>query len=325
MVKAIRISQPGGPEVLRLENVGLPEPGPGEVVVRNHAVGLNYIDVYIRSGLYKQPSYPCGIGFEGAGVVEKLGPKVKDIKAGDRVAYGQGPLGAYAEARVMPAERLVKLPKEIDFKTGAAMMLQGMTVQYLIRRTYKVKKGETILVHAAAGGIGLILCQWAKALGVTVIGTVGSDEKAALAKAHGCKHPIVYTRDDFVERVKQITKGQGVPVVYDSIGRDTFERSLNCLRPYGLMVTFGNASGPVPPLELSTLAAKGSLYVTRPTLGTYVAKHADLLATARDLFTMVRSGKVKIRVNQTYRLADAASAHRDLEGRKTTGSTVLLP
>lgn len=324
-MRAIVYSENGPSSVLRLVELPDPEPGPGEVVVRNHAVGLNYIDVYIRSGLYKQPSYPCGIGFEGAGVVEKLGPKVKDIKAGDRVAYGQGPLGAYAEARVMPAERLVKLPKEIDFKTGAAMMLQGMTVQYLIRRTYKVKKGETILVHAAAGGIGLILCQWAKALGVTVIGTVGSDEKAALAKAHGCKHPIVYTRDDFVARVKEITKGQGVPVVYDSIGRDTFERSLNCLRPYGLMVTFGNASGPVPPLELSTLAAKGSLYVTRPTLGTYVAKHEDLLATARDLFRMVRSGKVKIRVNQTYRLADAASAHRDLEARKTTGSTVLLP
>ncbi|HXQ65263.1 MAG TPA: quinone oxidoreductase [Alphaproteobacteria bacterium] len=325
MVKAIRISQPGGPEVLRMENVSLPEPGPGEALVRHHAVGLNYVDVYYRIGLYKQPSYPCGIGFEGAGVVEKVGPKVKEIKPGDRVAYGQSPLGAYAEARVMPAERLVKLPKEIDFKTGAAMMLQGMTVQYLIRRTYRIKKGETILLHAAAGGVGLILCQWAKSLGVTVIGTVGSDEKAKLAKAHGCKHPIVYTRDDFVAAVKKITKGEGVPVVYDSIGKDTFERSLNCLSPRGLMVTFGNASGPVPPFELGTLAAKGSLYITRPTLGTYVAKHEDLLATARDLFSVVRSGKVKIRVNQTYPLAQAAQAHRDLEARKTTGSTVLIP
>ena len=325
MVKVIRISQPGGPEVLRMENVSLPEPGPGEALVRQHAVGLNYVDVYYRIGLYKQPSYPCGIGFEGAGIVEKVGPKVKEIKPGDRVAYGQSPLGAYAEARVMPAERLVKLPKEIDFKTGAAMMLQGMTAQYLIRRTYRIKKGETILLHAAAGGVGLILCQWARALGVTVIGTVGSDEKAKLAKAHGCKYPVVYTRDDFVAAVKKITKGAGVPVVYDSIGKDTFERSLNCLSPRGLMVTFGNASGPVPPFELGALAAKGSLYITRPTLGTYVAKHADLLATARDLFSMVRSGKVKIRVNQTYRLADAAEAHRDLEARKTTGSTVLIP
>ena len=325
MVKVIRISQPGGPEVLRMENVSLPEPGPGEALVRQHAVGLNYVDVYYRIGLYKQPSYPCGIGFEGAGIVEKVGPKVKEIKPGDRVAYGQSPLGAYAEARVMPAERLVKLPKEIDFKTGAAMMLQGMTAQYLIRRTYRIKKGETILLHAAAGGVGLILCQWARALGVTVIGTVGSDEKAKLAKAHGCKYPVVYTRDDFVAAVKKITKGAGVPVVYDSIGKDTFERSLNCLSPRGLMVTFGNASGPVPPFELGALAAKGSLYITRPTLGTYVAKHADLLATARDLFSMVRSGKIKIRVNQTYRLADAAEAHRDLEARKTTGSTVLIP
>jgi len=325
MVKTVRISQPGGPEVLRMENVSLPEPGPGEALVRQHAVGLNYIDVYIRTGLYKQPSYPCGIGYEGAGVVEKVGPKVKEIKPGDRVAYGQSPLGAYAEARVMPAERLVKLPKEIDFKTGAAMMLQGMTAQYLIRRTYRIKKGETILVHAAAGGVGLILCQWAKALGVNVIGTVGSDEKAKLAKAHGCKYPVVYSRDDFVAAVKKITKGEGVPVVYDGIGKDTFNRSLDCLRPRGFMVSFGSASGPVPPFELSILVAKGSLYVTRPSLGAYVAKHEELLATARDLFSVVRSGKVKIRVNQTYRLADAAEAHRDLEARKTTGSTVLIP
>ncbi len=325
MVETIRISQPGGPEVLRLENLALPEPGPGEALVRNHAVGLNFVDCYIRSGLYKQPAYPCGIGYEGAGIVEKVGPRVKEIKAGDRVAYGQGPLGAYAEARVMPAERLLKLPKEIDFKTGAAMMLQGMTVQYLIRRTYRVKKGDTILIHAAAGGVGLILCQWAKSLGATVIGTVGSDDKAKLAKANGCKHPIVYTRDDFVAAVRKITKGEGVPVVYDSIGKDTFVRSLDCLRPLGLMVSFGSASGPVPPFDLSMLVAKGSLFLTRPSLQTYAAKHADLLAAARDLFRAVRSGAVKIRVNQTYKLADAAQAHRDLEARKTTGSTVLIP
>lgn len=325
MVKVIRISQPGGPEVLRMENVTLGEPGPGEALVRNHAIGLNYIDNYIRSGLYKQPSYPCGIGFEGAGIVEKVGPKVKEIKAGDRVAYGQGPLGAYAEARLMPAERLLKLPKEIDFKTGAAMMLQGMTAQYLIRRTYRVRKGDTILMHAAAGGVGLILCQWAKSLGATVIGTVGSEEKAKLAKAHGCKHVVVYSRDDFVAEVKRLTKGEGVPVVYDGIGKDTFERSLNCLRPLGLMVSFGSASGPVPPFDLGILVAKGSLFLTRPSLGNYVAKHADLLASARDLFRAVRSGAVKIRVNQSYPLAQAAQAHRDLEARKTTGSTVLIP
>jgi NADPH:quinone reductase len=325
MVKAIQFSHPGGPEVLRMVDISLPPPGPGEVIVRHRAVGLNYIDIYVRTGLYKQPSYPCGLGYEGAGVVEALGPKVKDFKVGDRVAYGQSPIGAYAEARVMPAERLVKLPKEIDFKTGAAMMLQGMTARYLLRRTYKVKKGDTILVHAAAGGVGLIMCQWAKSLGAIVIGTVSSDEKAALAKSHGCKFPIVTGRENFAERVKQITKGKGVPVVYDSIGKDTYEKSLACLAPLGLFVTFGNASGPIPLFDLGQLAAKGSLYVTRPTLGTYVAKHEDLIATARDLFRVVKSGAVKIRVNQTYRLADAAEAHRALEARKTTGSTVLLP
>lgn len=325
MVKAVRITQPGGPEVLRLDEVTLAPPGPAEVVVRNHAIGLNYIDVYHRTGLYKQPSYPSGIGLEGAGVVEAVGSKVTDIKVGDRVAYCNGPIGAYAEARVMPAERLVKLPKEIDFKTAAAMMLQGLTAQYLIRRTYKVKAGDSILIHAAAGGVGLILCQWAKHLGATVIGTVSTDAKAKLAKAHGCKYPIVTTREDFVERVKQITKGKGLPAVYDSIGKDTFERSLNCLRPFGLMVSFGNASGAVPPFDLGTLSAKGSLFLTRPTLMTYVARREDLLASARDLFRVVRSGAVKIRVNQTYRLVDVAQAHRDLEARKTTGSTVILP
>jgi NADPH:quinone reductase len=325
MVKAIQVSAPGGPEVLRMVDTPLPGPGPGQVVVRHHAIGLNYIDVYVRTGLYKQPSYPCGLGYEGAGVVEAVGPKVKDFKIGDRVAYGQSPLGAYAEARIMPAERLVKLPKEIDFKIGAAMMLQGMTARYLLRRTYRVKKGDTILVHAAAGGVGLIMCQWAKSLGATVIGTVSSDEKAALAKAHGCKFPIVTSREDFAERVKQITKGKGLSVVYDSIGKDTYEKSLACLAPLGLFVTFGNASGPIPPFDLGQLAAKGSLYVTRPTLGTYVAKHEDLVATARDLFRVVKSGAVKIRVNQIYRLENAAQAHRDLEARKTTGSSVLLP
>jgi len=325
MVKVIRVTEPGGPEVLRSHDVELGAPGPGEALVRQHAIGLNYIDVYIRNGLYKQPSYPCGIGYEGAGIVEKVGPKVKEVKPGDRVAYGQSPLGAYAEARLMPAERLVKLPKEIDFKTAAAMMLQGMTVQYLIRRTYRVKKGDTILVHAAAGGIGLILCQWAKSLGATVIGTVSSEEKAKLAKANGCKYPIIYTRDDFVAEVKRITKGEGVPVVYDGVGKDTFDRSLDCLRPLGLMTLFGASSGPVPPFDLSRLVAKGSLFVTRPSLGSYVAKHEDLLASARDLFRAVRSGAVKMRVNQTYALADAAQAHRDLEARKTTGSTVLIP
>ncbi|HLI10188.1 MAG TPA: quinone oxidoreductase [Alphaproteobacteria bacterium] len=325
MVKVVRITQPGGPEVLKMEEVDLPKPGPGEVVIRHHAIGLNFVDVYHRIGLYKQPSYPAPLGGEAAGVVEAIGPKVKDFKVGDRVAYGNSPLGAYAEARIIPAHRLVKLPKEIDFKTAAAMMLKGLTVQYLIRRTYKVKKGDTILVHAAAGGVGLILCQWAKSLGANVIGVVSSDEKAKLAKAHGCKYPVVSARENFVEVVKKITKGEGVPVVYDSVGKDTFQGSLDCLRHFGLMVSFGNASGPVPPVDLSVLAAKGSLFITRPTLNTYAAKREDLVASARDLFRAVKSGAVKIRVNQTYKLADAAQAQRDLEARKTTGSTVLLP
>jgi NADPH2:quinone reductase len=325
MVKAIRISQPGGPEVLQMEEVTLPKPGPGEVTIRHHAIGLNFVDVYHRSGLYKQPSYPAPVGGEGAGVVEAVGPKVKEFKVGDRVAYGNSPLGAYSEARIIPAHRLVKLPKEIDFKTAAAMMLKGLTVQYLIRRIHRVKKGDTILVHAAAGGVGLILCQWAKSLGANVIGVVGSDEKAKLAKAHGCKYPVVTSREDFVEVVKKLTKGAGVPVVYDSVGKDTFTRSLDCLRPTGLMVSFGNASGPVPPFDLGILAAKGSLFITRPTLNTYAAKREDLVASARDLFRAVKSGAIKIRVNQTYALKDAVQAHRDLEARKTTGSTVLIP
>jgi NADPH2:quinone reductase len=324
MTKAIRIHQTGGPEVLRWEDVELKDPGPGEAQIRHTAIGLNYLDTYHRSGLYPLP-LPTGIGSEGAGVVVKLGPGVKDLKVGDRIAYAGGPPGSYAEARTMPAARLVRIPPGIDDQTAAAMMLKGMTTQYLIRRTYKVKKGDIVLFHAAAGGVGLIACQWLKKLGAKTIGTVGSDEKAALAKKHGCTWPVVYTRDDFVAEVKNRTKGKGVPVVYDGVGRDTFMKSLDCLRPFGVMVTFGNASGAVEPMNLGLLAAKGSLFVTRPTLVTYTATREDLLATARDLFRVVKSGAVKIRIEQTYPLKDAARAHADLHGRKTTGSTVLIP
>jgi NADPH2:quinone reductase len=287
-------------------------------------VGLNFIDIYHRSGLYPLPM-PSGIGLEGAGVVDAVGDGVGEFKTGDRIAYAAPPLGAYAEERLMPADRLVKLPEGIDDQTAAAMMLQGMTVQYLIRRTYKVKAGETVLFHAAAGGVGLIACQWLKHLGVTVIGTVGSDEKAELARAHGCAHTIVYTRENFVERVKEITDGAKVPVVYDSVGKDTWDGSLDCLQRMGMMVSFGNASGAVAPFSAGILSAKGSLYLTRPTLVDYTAKREDLVATAQDLFDVVRSGAVKIEINQTYPLRDAAQAHRDLVDRKTTGSTVLLP
>ncbi|MEW6515219.1 MAG: quinone oxidoreductase [Pseudomonadota bacterium] len=324
MTHAIRIHETGGPEVLRWEEVGVGETAPNEARVRHAAVGLNFIDIYHRSGLYPLP-LPSGLGLEGAGVVEAVGSAVTDIKAGDRVAYAGGPPGAYAEVRNIPADRLVKLPDSIDFNTAAAMMLQGMTAQYLLRRTYRVQPGDTILIQAAAGGVGLIVCQWAKALGATVIGTVSSDEKAALAKAHGCDHPIIYTRENFVARVKEITNGEGVPVVYDSIGKDTFTGSLDCLRPLGMMVTFGNASGPVPPVDTLELSKRGSLFLTRPSLFAYVAKRADLLATAQELFDVVVSGKVKIEVNQTYTLKDAAQAHIDLAARKTTGSTILLP
>jgi NADPH2:quinone reductase len=327
MTHAIRIHETGGPEVMRWEEVGAGETAtlqPNEARVRHEAVGLNFIDIYHRSGLYPLP-LPSGLGLEGAGVVEAVGSAVTDIKAGDRVAYAGGPPGAYAEVRNIPADRLVKLPDSIDFKTAAAMMLQGMTAQYLLRRTYRVHAGDTILIQAAAGGVGLIVCQWAKALGATVIGTVSSDEKAALAKAHGCDHPIIYTRENFVARVKEITHGEGVPVVYDSIGKDTFTGSLDCLRPLGMMVTFGNASGPVPPVDTLELSKRGSLFLTRPTLFTYIAKRADLLATAQELFDVVASGKIRIEVNQTYALKDAAQAHIDLAARKTTGSTVLLP
>jgi NADPH2:quinone reductase len=323
-VGAIRFEKTGGPEVLRWTTVELPEPGKGEVLVRHTAVGLNYIDTYHRSGLYPVP-LPSGIGLEAAGVVEKVGKGVAGLKVGDRVAYGTGPIGAYSEARVMPAEKLVKIPKGVADETAAAMMLKGLTVQYLLRQTYRVSKGETVLVHAAAGGIGLIAGQWLKALGVTAIGTVGSEEKAKLARKHGYKHVINYNTEDVVARVRQITKGAMLPVVYDGVGKDTWERSLDCLAPLGMMVTFGNASGPVPPVNLGQLSAKGSLFVTRPTLMSYTRTPALLQAMAKDLFKVVVSGAVKIKIDQTYALKDAAQAHRDLEGRKTTGSTVLLP
>ncbi len=324
MTHAIRFHATGGPEVLRWEEVAVADVAPNEARVRHHAVGLNFIDIYHRTGLYPAP-LPSGIGLEAAGVVEAVGSAVSDLKAGDRVAYAGGPLGAYAELRNMPADRLVKLPDAIDFKTGAAMMLQGMTAQYLLHRTCPVQPGDTILIHAAAGGVGLIVCQWAKAMGVTVIGTVGSDDKAVLAKAHGCDHTIIYTRENFVERVKDLTGGKGVRVVYDSIGKDTFIGSLDCLRPLGMMVTFGNSSGPVPPVDTSELSKRGSLFLTRPTLWSYTALRSDLLAISGDLFDAVTSGKVKIEVNQTYALKDAALAQADLVARKTTGSTVLLP
>ncbi len=324
MTKAIRIHQNGGPEVLQWEEVEVGEPGEGQVRVRHTAVGLNYIDTYHRSGLYPVP-LPSGLGLEAAGVVEAVGPGVSHLKTGDRVAYAGGPVGAYSETRVIPAGPLVKLPDAISDQKAASMMLQGLTAQYLIRSTYRVKAGETVLWHAAAGGVGLIAVQWLKALGVTVIGTVGTEEKAALAKAHGCDHTIIYTKENFTQRVRELTNGAGVPVVFDSVGKDTWEGSLDCLQPRGLMVSFGNASGPVPPVNIGQLAAKGSLYATRPVLATYTAKREDLDAAAKELFDIVNSGKVKIEVRQTYPLAEAAQAHRDLEARKTVGSTVLLP
>jgi NADPH2:quinone reductase len=324
MPKAIRFHKTGGPEVLVWEEVEVGDPGPGQVRIRQHAVGLNYVDTYQRSGLYPM-QLPSGCGSEGAGVVDAVGAGVADLKRGDRVAYSSAPVGAYAEVRLYPADRAVKIPEGISFETAAAMMLKGMTAQYLIKRTFKVQPGMTVLWHAAAGGVGLIACQWLKALGVKVIGTVGSDEKAALARAHGCEHTIVYTRESFVERVKEITGGRGVPVVYDSVGKTTFMASLDCLQPLGMMVMFGNASGAPEPLNLGLLAQKGSLFVTRPTLNTYAARREDLVAIANDLFDVVGSGKVKIEIAQRYALKDAAQAHRDLEARKTTGSTILLP
>jgi NADPH2:quinone reductase len=323
MPKAIRMHQTGGPEVLVWEDYDPGQPGKGEVRLRHTAVGLNYIDTYVRSGLYPNAGLPLVLGMEAAGVVEETGDGVTDLRVGDRVAYPSS-IGAYSEARVIPADKVVKIPDAISDQQAAAIMLKGMTVQYLVRRTFPLQGSETILVHAAAGGVGLILCQWAKHLGATVIGTVGNDEKAALAKANGCTHTIVYTRENFTERVREITGGAGVPVVYDSAGKDTFIGSLDCLRPRGLMVSFGNASGPVPPFAIAQLASKGSLFLTRPVLMHHIATRADLVSTADDLFGVVSSGAVKISVNQTYPLSEAAQAHRDLEARKTTGSTVLL-
>jgi NADPH:quinone reductase len=322
MPHAIRFHETGGPEVLVWEEVEVGDPGPGEARVRHTAIGLNYVDTYVRSGAYSA-SLPSGLGTEAAGVVEAVGPGVTDVKVGDRVAYSGGPQGAYSDERIMPADRLVMLPDGISDQQAAAMMLKGMTARYLIRQTYRVEEGDTFLFHAAAGGVGLIACQWAKSLGASVIGTVGSDEKAELAKAHGCDHTVIYTRENFVERVREITNGTMVPVVYDSVGKDTFSASLDCLAPRGLMVLFGQSSGAVEPVDLGIPAQKGSLYVTRPTLRTYADKRADLLAMARDLFDVVLAGAVKIEVNQTYPLRDAIKAHQDLQARKTTGSTVL--
>ncbi|MES2016288.1 MAG: quinone oxidoreductase [Pseudomonadota bacterium] len=324
MSTAIVINRIGGPEVMELVDVDVGTPGQGQARVRQHAIGVNFIDIYFRTGLYPQP-LPGGLGMEGAGVVEAIGEGVTEVKVGDRVAYAGKPNGAYAQVRNMPSDILLVLPDAISFEQAAAMMLQGLTVQYLFNRTVKLKRGDTILFHAAAGGVGLIAAQWARAIGVNMIGTVGSKEKAALALANGCTHVINYNTENFVERVKQITDGQKVSVVYDSIGKDTFIGSLDCLQPLGMMVSFGSASGPVPDFSLSELASRGSLFLTRPTLFSYAAKRADLESMAADLFEMVASGKVKIDVRQRYALAQAGQAHSDLEARKTTGSSILLP
>ncbi len=323
--RAIRIHAQGGPEELRFDEVDIGEPGAGEARIRQTAIGVNFIDVYHRTGLYPVPETPCVIGMEGAGVVEAVGPNVADLAVGTRVAYASPPLGAYAERRLMPADRLLPLPDTISDREAAAMMLKGMTAEYLLRRTYAVQPGDTILLHAAAGGVGTIASQWARHIGATVIGTVGTDEKADLAREHGCTHTIVYTRESFTDRVREITHGKGVPVVYDSVGKATFEGSLDCLSPRGMMVSFGNASGPVPPFNLATLSMKGSLYITRPTLMTYTASRAELLESANELFRLVEYGAVKIEIKQTYPLEKAAEAHRDLEARKTTGSILLIP
>ncbi len=322
MVKAVRVEAPGGVEVMKLVDVDLPPPAKGEARVEHRAIGVNFIDVYFRSGLYPQP-LPAGLGKEGAGVVTAVGEGVTHVKPGDRVAYCDGPPGSYAEARNIAASVLVKLPDGIDFETAAAMMLKGLTVQYLFRRTYPLQKGQTILFHAAAGGVGLIAMQWAKALGVTVIGTAGSRDKAELARAHGCDHVILYREENVVERVREITGGAMVPVVYDSVGKDTFQMSIDSLQPFGMMVSFGNASGPVAPVPLTAL--KGSLYITRPSLMPHIARRESLESMSAELFEMVLSGKVKIKIDQRYRLAEVAKVHTELEGRKTTGSTVMLP
>ncbi len=325
MTQAIRVHEHGGPETLHWTGVDVPNPGPGEALVRHTAIGVNFIDVYFRTGLYTPPGLPFTPGMEAAGVVEAVGDGVREISPGDRVAYAAGPPGAYSEARVIAADRLVPLPESIGDEQAAGMMLKGLTAQYLLRRTYRVQPGDAVLIHAAAGGVGLIACQWASHLGATVIGTVGSAEKARLAQAHGCAHPIRYNEEDFVERVRELTGGKGVAAVYDSVGRDTFLRSLDCLRPLGTLASFGQSSGSVAPLDPAVLAQKGSLFLTRPTLFTYMARREDLLASARELFEVVESGAVRIEVRQRFPLAEAAEAHRALEARRTTGSTVLTP
>ena len=325
MTKAMRIHQYGGPDVMCWEDVDVGAPSAGEVLVRHSAVGLNFIDVYMRTGLYPQPAFPAGIGLEAAGLVEALGDGVTDLAVGDRVAYATPPAGAYAEARLIAAAKLIKIPEGVADDQAAAMMLKGMTCEYLLNRTYAVQPGDAILFHAAAGGVGLIACQWAKHMGATVIGTVSTAEKAALASAHGCDHAIVLSDGGFTEKVRELTGGKGVQVVYDSVGKDTFEGSLDCLSPRGMMVSFGQSSGPVPPFDPAGLASRGSLYLTRPSLMAYTASREELTASASALFAMVADGHVRIEINQTYALADAVQAHTDLEARKTTGSTVLLP
>lgn len=324
MAMAIQVHQVGGPEQMQWEQVTVGSPGAGEVLIQHVAVGLNFIDVYHRTGLYPLPNSPFIPGMEAAGRVVSVGADVVELKEGDRVAYASPPVGAYVEQRIMPADRVVKIPDAIDDQTAAAAMLKGLTAHYLLRRCYPVQPGDTILFHAAAGGVGLIACQWAKHLGATVIGTVGSPDKAELASAHGCDFPILYKEQDFLEEVRKITAGDMLPVVYDSVGKDTFDRSLDCLRPLGMMVLFGQSSGNVPPLDLGVLAAKGSLFLTRPTIVTYTAKREDLIAAAEELFDVVANGAVHINVNQTYALKDAPQAHIDLEARKTTGSTVFI-
>jgi NADPH2:quinone reductase len=325
MVAAVRVHKTGGPEVLTYEQIEVGQPGPGQVKLKQHAIGVNYIDTYFRIGMYPSPvGLPFVAGNEGAGEVIAVGPNVTDLKVGDRVAY-VAPLGGYSSERLLPADRAVKLPDKISYEQAAAMMLKGMTAQYLLRRTFKVAPGQTILVHAAAGGVGIILCQWAKALGATVIGTVGNEEKAALAKANGAHHTILYRKEDFVAKVKEITGGKLCDVVYDGIGKTTFPGSLDCIRPMGMFVSYGSASGPIEAFNINLLQTKGSLFATRPTLNTYAAKREDLLAIAKDTFDIVMSGKVKIAVNQKYPLKDAVKSHRDLEGRETTGASILVP
>ncbi len=324
MTHAITVEQTGGPEMLCWQKVELARPGPGQALIRHTAIGLNFIDVYFRTGLYHAP-LPFTPGMEAAGIVEAVGEGVTDISPGDRVGYGQSPLGAYAERRLIPADKLIRLPDWIADEVAAAMLLQGLTAQYLLRQTFPVKPGDKVLIHAAAGGVGLLACQWANALGATVIGTVGSAEKAALAATHGCHHVILYREQDLVARVREITAGHGVDVVYDGVGKDTFDRSLDCLHRRGLMVSYGNASGPVPPFDIGLLNKKGGLFLTRPSVGHYAGTRAELLAMAEDLFAIVRTGQVKVNIHQRFALRHAADAHRALEARATTGATVLLP